>query len=108
MVRFIMLCMAVVVLSFAFAPVFSGISKEHQNLMAAAEAPQQQPQGDISFEEIYRLAENAIESNPALLNNIMPAAGEAHNDQFSMGFSNREDSALENTQSIVENTEETL
>jgi hypothetical protein len=93
--------MAIVALSFFVVPVFTGISKEHTALVASTDATT--PSNDtLSFEDIYEIADSNRESfSPTSLNNISPAAGIGSQDNFSIGFSGTEDSALENTAPII-------
>ena len=99
MTRFIFFCMAFVALSFIAVPVFTGISKERDAILASSKSsiPAASP---LSFEEIYEIAgaDNTGDGfDASAFNDITPAAGGEISDQFSTGFSNREDSALENT-----------
>lgn len=94
MIRFIFICMAFIVCSFALSPVFFGLQKEHQELTQISAVKQSADEAPLSFEEIYALAD---EIDPAALNNIAPAAGQDTApiaDHFTTGFSNKEDSAL--------------
>lgn len=99
MTRFIFFCMAFVALSFAVVPVFTGISKEHDTILAAA-VPSAAEDSPLSFEKIYEIAgatDATAEFDPSALNDITPAAGGDFVDAgFSSGFSGREDTALEN------------
>lgn len=100
MTRFIFFCMAIVALSFVAVPVFTGISKEHNALLASTDSII--PSNDtLSFEDIYEIAGSNEALDPASLNNIAPAAGESNNDAFSNGFGGTEDSALENSAPII-------
>ncbi len=99
MVKFIFFCMAFIALSFFVVPVFTGISNEREQILAA-NTPNTNEDQSLSFEEIYEIAAEGT-NNPANLNDIAPAAGNGTQDRFSSGFSNREDSALENNERVV-------
>ena len=99
MVRFIYLCMTILVVSFIAVPVFNGVSDEHARLQEIAQNTEQ-AEDSLSFEQIYALADES-ENDPANLNNIMPAAGgNAGTDGFSNGFRGADDSALADTPPI--------
>lgn len=88
--------MAVVALSFVAVPVFTGISNEREALLLSEASTTNNDDAPLSFEEIYEIAAENNEPSASDLNNIMPAAGGNTRDQFSSGFGNEEDSALEN------------
>ena len=93
MVRFIYICMAIVIVSFIAVPIFSGVSKEHARLQQVA-TTDTQTDNTLSFKEIYALADEA-QPNPEALNEIEPVAGaDTSQDKFSTGFNNTENPAL--------------
>jgi|GEM_PF-2552513 len=99
MVRFIYACMALLLISFIGVPIYKGISDEHQKITTVADAQEAQTDDSLSFKEIYDLAaEDQNSDDPAFLNEILPAAGGSETtDNFSSGFTAREDSALADT-----------
>jgi hypothetical protein len=107
MVRFIFACMAFVVLSLAFTPMFFGIKNTKDELATSQQLAQQQKDinPSLSFEKIYEIAGAGTEPtnseivDPDALNSIAPAAGDKavetpQKDQFSFGFSNEALSTL--------------
>ena len=99
MIKVIFACMAVLVFSFTVLPIFTGVSKEREAILASNVQPAEQVDESLSFEEIYALADegnNDATVDPASLNEITPAAGGIE-DGFSSGFSGVETKGLEDT-----------
>lgn len=96
MMKFIYFCMAILVGSFIAVPVFTGVSDEHQALMASVAPATNATQTDNTLNDVYEIAREGSDNfSPEDLNNITPAAGaDTPIDSFSMGFSGIEDSAL--------------
>lgn len=103
MMKFIYICMALLIISFVGIPVYHGIKGEHDRLqprtIAATDIPDD---GDISFVEIY--APTSGNNEAGELNAISPAAGNTVEDEFSQGFTNREDRALADTPEEISET----
>ncbi len=79
MIKFIYFSMAVVAFSFLIVPLFGGIAAERNkiDIRPVQFSDNQVPsQDELSFDEIYALA-NEESFDPQSLNNIAPAAGNA-------------------------------
>ena len=98
MVRFIFICIVFIAISFTAVPALMNISKQRDVLLSIDEPDSSVlVSSELSFEEIYALADTNETIDPALLNAITPAAGDntaVENEDFSSGFSGKEDSAL--------------
>ena len=97
MLNFIYVCMLVMVLSFFVVPVFGGISTEYDLLEQTSQLSEVSISQDtsLSFDEISAIADEAIMSDPAFLNQIAPAAGDdVQVDGFTSGFSSQAHPAL--------------
>ena len=98
MVRFIFICIVFIAISFTAIPALMNISKQRDVLLSIDEPDSSAlVSSELSFEEIYALADTNETIDPALLNAITPAAGDntaVENEGFSSGFSGKEDSAL--------------
>ena len=93
LLRIIALSAIILVGSFLVTPAYFGISAEHRKL-DVTETASLTTQDEITFEQIYALADETS-NDAASLNNITPAAGgHAIEDAFSMGFTNTADTAL--------------
>ncbi len=92
MIKFIYFSMAVVVFSFLIVPFFNGISAERNkiNIRPLQFSDNQAPsQNELTFDEIYALA-NEESFDPQSLNNIAPAAGNEQTDiSYPNDFSNQ-------------------
>lgn len=106
MVRFIFTCMAIIIVSFAAMPIVYGVAEQRERLTQTA-AVDSNGSDELSFEEIFALASGNPMPDAGALNAIEPATGDiAEPDQFSNGFSNKEDSAL--ADSLTDSKEEAL
>jgi len=94
MVKIIFLSMAIFALSFIAAPIFHGVSKERNAILASNDFISTQDDS-LSFDEIYALADEGRDE-AEFLNNIAPAAS-GQEDAFTSGFRGLENSALEDT-----------
>ena len=98
MVRFIFICIVFIAISFTAIPALMNISKQRDVLLSIDEPDSSVlVSSELSFEEIYALADANETIDPALLNAIAPAAGDnttVENEGFSSGFSEQEDGAL--------------
>ncbi len=82
MMKFIYVCVAIILLSFLIVPMISGVSNERDAIaereIEISSQNQDSPSNDtLSFTEIYDLADdnNANIATAEALNNIAPAAG---------------------------------
>lgn len=96
--RIIYFSMALLVFSFVVVPMYSGISKKHDEIITTSVDTVAAADSSLSFEEIYEIAGESNTEDPAFLNTIQPAAGSVNaNQEFSTGFRAVEDSALADT-----------
>ena len=93
LLRFIALSAFIMIGAFFVAPAYFGISAERTKL-DSVETASVEAQPEITFEQIYALADET-ENDATSLNNIAPAAGDtATKDVFSNGFSQKRNPAL--------------
>jgi len=93
--RIIYFSMALLVFSFVIFPMYSGISKKHDEIITTTVDVVAANEDSLNLEQIYELADESYSEDPAFLNAIQPAAGDSTSqDQFSHGFRAIEDSAL--------------
>lgn len=94
-VRFVFGCAFFLALSIIAIPVFYGVATNKE--MVTASVMETQAEESLSFAEIYEIASEGQDIDPAALNAIMPAAGDEEPDGFSFGFANIGDAALADT-----------
>jgi hypothetical protein len=92
MVRFIFGCAFFLALSVMAVPIYYGVASNKESLATSANVVE--AEGTLTFDEIYDVAADTQEMDPAALNAIVPAAGADETEMFPSGFEKKQDPAL--------------